>query len=153
MFCMLTNTPAICIFYWRLAELGWTVFCIIFVIILFLRFFMKSTLGGVGAAGVFFGSAFLTAVLSYPCGNSVACRSRAISTSLDSAWRSKVSKFSFCLDPGLAVPVVFMAPGVMVTLILKGETVIGWVTLVVVVVVDCSELLDLFDRLFVSSLS
>ena len=59
----------------------------------------------------------------------------------------------FCLDLGLAVPVVYMAPGVMVTLMLKGETVIGWVTLVVVVVVDCSERLDLFNRLFVSSLS
>jgi len=46
-----------------------------------------------------------------------------------------------------------MAPGVMATLMLKGETVIGWVTLVVVVVVDCSERLDFFDRLFVSSLS
>ena len=77
--------------------------------------------------------------------------SRAISTSLDSVCRSKVRKFSCGLDPEEAASVVLEAPGIMVILILKGETVAGWVSVVGGVVVVCSERLGLFDCLFESS--
>ena len=105
---------------------------------------MKSSLRGVGSAGVFFGSAFLTAALSYPCGNSIACRRSAISTSFDSVSSGLVME--------VAVFVVFSALSIEMFM-WKGEIDVGRVALVVDTVVDCRERLGLFIRLLVSSSS